>query len=187
MKILLILCFFLLSACSSFEQREDRISLDNYSHYYLQPVPKVFWGQASLQKLLITTPQDRFELLLQTELRPNRIDMVGLSTAGIVLFELKWSNELGLATKTHISTQGVEAQVMLAYLQLANWPLKSVQQGLNNLQVGMSDDNIQKRQFFRQDQLVFDVISSQQHTLMTHYLDHYQIEITSLQQSKIEM
>ena len=92
------------------------------------------WGQASLQKLSITTEKDHHELLLQTELFPEQINMVGLSAAGLVLFKITWSSDSGVKTSSNIMTEGINAQVMLAYYQLANWPIKSVQLGLQDLQ-----------------------------------------------------
>ena len=144
------------------------------------------WGQASLQKLLITTPQDKHELLLQTELRPNQINMVGLSAAGLVLFKLTWSNEERLKINTHILAKGIDAQVMLAYYQLANWPLKDIQLGLQDLHVTLSSEDKQKRNFFRDGELIFSVRHTPQHSLMTHYIDGYQIKIEMLQKTEIE-
>ncbi len=186
MKYLILLCILLFNACSSFQELDEHVLLDKHSQFYLQPVPKELWGQASLQKLLITTPQDKHELLLQTELRPNQINMVGLSAAGLVLFKLIWSNEVGLKVDTNILAKGINAQVMLAYYQLANWPLKNIQLGLKDLYVVLSPEDRQKRDFFRGNELVFSVVYTPQHSLMTHYIDHYQIKIETLQQTKVE-
>jgi hypothetical protein len=181
-----LLCLLFITACSSFEQQVSPILLDKHSHYSVQAVPKEMWGQASLQKLLITTPQDKHELLLQTELRPNQINMVGLSAAGLVLFKLTWSNDEGLKINTNILAKGIDVQVMLAYYQLANWPLKDIQLGLKDLHVTLSSEDKQKRNFLRGGELVFSVIHTKQYSLMTHYIDHYQIEIETLQQSAIK-
>ena len=186
MKTLLLLCILLVTSCSSYEQWDKPVLLDNHSQYYLQTVPRELWGQASLQKLLITTPVDKHELLLQTELRPNQVNMVGLSAAGMVLFKLTWSKEVGLKVDTNILAKGINAQVMLAYYQLAKWPLKDIQLGLKDLQVVLSPNNKQKRDFFRGSELIFSVLHTPQNSLMTHYIDHYQIEIETLQQTEIE-
>lgn len=186
MKYLVFLCMLLINACSSFQKLDNSVLLDKHSQFYLQAVPKELWGQASLQKLLITTPQDKHELLLQTELLPHQINMVGLTAAGLVLFKLTWSNEVGLKLNTNVLAKGIEAQVMLAYYQLANWPIKDIQLGLKDLHIALSPEDKQKRNFFRGNELIFSVLHTAQHSLMTHYVDHYQIEIETLQQSRIE-
>lgn len=186
MKLLILLCLLLFNACSSLQKLNEPVFLDKHSQFYLQAVPKGLWGQASLQKLLITTPQDKHELLLQTELRPNQINMVGLSAAGLVLFKLTWSKEAGIKVNSNILAKGINAQVMLAYYQLANWPIKDIQLGLKDLHIALPSDDKQKRDFFRGSELIFSVVHTPQHSLMTHYIDHYQIEIATLQQSKIE-
>lgn len=186
MKTLLLLCILLINACSSFQKLGKPILLDQHSQFYLQAVPKEMWGQSSLQKLLITSAQDKHELLLQTELLPNQINMVGLTAAGLVLFKLTWSTEIGLQIDTNILAKGIDTQVMLAYYQLANWPVKDIQVGLKNLHIVLSPEDKQKRDFFRGNELIFSVAHTPKHSLMTHYIDHYQIEIEMLKQSKIE-
>lgn len=185
-KLLLLLFLLLITACSSIEQRGKPVLLDKHSQYYLQTVPKELWGRATLQKLLITTPQDKYELLLQTELRPKQINMVGLSTAGLVLFKLTWSNELGLKLDSNVLAKGINAQVMLAYYQLANWPIHDIQLGLMDIHAALSPEDKQKRLFFRGTELIFTVKHTAQRSVMTHHVDHYQINIETLQQTKIE-
>ena len=138
------------------------------------------WGQTSLQKLSISTPQDNHELLLQTELLPNQINMVGLSNAGLVLFKLTWTQELGIKTSTNILAKNIKAQVMLAYYQLANWPIKDIQLGLQDLRITLSPEDKQKRDFFRNNELIFSIKHGAKHSLMTHYLDRYQINIVCI-------
>jgi hypothetical protein len=176
----------LLNACSSFQKLDKPVLLDKHSQFYLQAVPKEFWGQTSLQKLLITTHQEQHELLLQTELLPNQINMVGLSTAGLVLFKLTWSKELGIKVNTNILAKGINAQVMLAYYQLANWPIKDIQLGLQDLRITLSSEYNQRRKFFRGNELIFSVAHTAKLSLMTHYIDQYKIEIETLQMGKIK-
>jgi hypothetical protein len=186
MKIMMLLCFLLLNSCSSFHKVDTPILIDKQSHFYLQPVPEKLWGQASLQKLKVTTPQDKHELLLQTELLPNQINMVGLSNAGLVLFKLTWSKELGMKISTNILTKDINAQVMLAYYQLANWPIRDIQVGLQDLRIAYSPENNQKRDFFRGSEIVFSVTHDAKHSVMTHYLDQYQIQIETINQNIID-
>ncbi len=144
------------------------------------------WGQSSLQKLTVTTPQGNHELLLQTELGSNQINMVGLSAAGLVLFNLTWSDESGLEIKNNLPTKDIEAQVILAYYQLANWPMENIQLGLKNLDLVNSPEDQQQRNFFRDNTRIFSMVHTPQYNLMTHYIDHYQIKIETLQQIKVD-
>ncbi len=180
------MCIVLLNACSSLEKQNKPVFLDQHSQFYLQPVPKELWGHSSLQKLLITTPQDNHELLLQTELLPNQINMVGLSPAGLVLFKLTWSQEAGIQTNTNIMAKGIDAKVMLAYYQLANWPIAVIRLGLQDLLIKLSPEDQQTRDFWRGHELVFSVEHKAKHNLMTHYINHYQIKIETISQNIIE-
>ncbi|MBU3003480.1 DUF3261 domain-containing protein [Paraglaciecola arctica] len=186
MKILLLIAVMLLNACSSWHNPNTPIFLDKHSQFNLQPVPKALWGRSSLQKLMITTPQDKYELLLQTELLPNQINMVGLSAAGLVLFKLSWSQELGIQLKSNILAKEIDARVMLAYYQLANWPIQESQLGLQNLHINLSPKNQQRRDFMRGNALIFSMEHSTNSSLMNHYLDGYQIKIDTLKQGKIQ-
>lgn len=178
-------CFILLSACTSFQKLDKPVLLDKQSQFYLQTVPKELWGQASLQKLQVTTPQEKHELLLQTELLPTQINMVGLSTAGIVLFKLTWSKELGIKISRNILAKDIDAQVMLAYYQLSNWPIEDIQLGLRHLRLRISPEDKQQRDFFRDNQLIFSVNHDAKYSFMTHYLDQYKIKIETLKQNTI--
>jgi hypothetical protein len=181
--------FFLLclaSACTSIHAPEKPIDLDQHSQYYLQAVPQELWGHTSLQKLRISSPEGKHELLLQTELGAKKINMVGLTPAGLVLFKLSWEVGGALTANTNVLAKGLNAQVMLAYYQLANWPLAAVQTGLVDLRATVMATDKQTRHFYRDDELVFSLVHCQNRSLMTHYLDHYQIEIETLQTSTLK-
>ncbi|WP_340679958.1 DUF3261 domain-containing protein [Paraglaciecola sp.] len=184
--LLLLVMLCVTSACTSIRDPNTPIYLDSHSQYYLQAVPKALWGQATLQKLLITSPEGKHELLLQTELHATHINMVGLTSAGLVLFKLSWSANKGIKANTNILAKGLDAQVMLAYYQLANWPLAAIEAGLVDLHVRLLSTDGQTRNFFRSHELVFSVSHNQDYSLMTHYRDQYQIEIVTLQKSTLK-
>ncbi|MEP1448375.1 MAG: DUF3261 domain-containing protein [Paraglaciecola sp.] len=186
MKLLLLIAAMLLNACSNLHNPNTPIFLDKHSQFNLQPVPKTLWGHASLQKLMITTPQDKHELLLQTELLPNQINMVGLSAAGLVLFKLSWSQEQGIQLKSNILAKDIDARVMLAYYQLANWPIQEIQLGLQNLHINLSTNHQHRRDFMRGNALIFSMEHNTNSSLMNHYLDGYQIKIETIKQGKIQ-
>ncbi|WP_157884328.1 DUF3261 domain-containing protein [Paraglaciecola hydrolytica] len=182
----LVLLMLLITACSSINHSNTAIPLDQYSQYYLQKIPTALHNQASLQKLTITSAQGKHELLLQTELRENTISMVGLSPAGLVLFNMRWSVEAGLTVESKVALNELKPEIMLAFYQLAVWPLTDIQAGLSGLKVSLSPSDNRKREFYLHDVLIFSVLHQEQHSQMIHLRDHYQIDILTLQQTQLE-
>ena len=185
-NLALIILTLTLSACTSTRQVDTLVRLDEYSTYQLQAVPINLQGLTTLQQLIVTTSTEQHQLLLQTELFDNQIKMVGLSPAGLVLFELNWVKGASLELSSNIPMKDLYPELMLAYYQLSNWPAKDVVKGLVGMRLLISSQSHEKREFYRGKQQVFTVEHHFHSTKLVHQQDRYQIEILTLEQRKIE-
>lgn len=181
--IVIAILALVLAACASTRSTNLPVKLDEQSYYYLQSTPSEMIGQSILQQLIVSVGEEQHELLLQTELIDEKINMVGLSSSGFVLFELTWDIEHGATVTTNVDMKGIQAEVMLAYFQLSNWPLDTVRLGINELTVKLSPENPNQREFYRNQQLVFSVLHTEQYSQMVHHLNQYQIDIVTLEKS----
>ncbi|MDU0353033.1 DUF3261 domain-containing protein [Paraglaciecola aquimarina] len=146
----------------------------------LQPIPTKFDGQVSLQKLTVTGPDTKHVLLVQTELQNNQINMVGFSQSGIQLFQLSWQPNTEVRLTTSIVLPDIQAEQLLAYYQLSNWPEEDIQLGLQGMQLKNKPDKSHIRQFFIGQELVFSVTQNKRFNSMLHHRDQYKIEIENI-------
>ena len=179
------LSFYLIVSCVSLTESNSRVWIDKFSSYSLQPIPNQLKNQSSMQKLKITSVKGKHELILQTEIRSEQINMVGFSSSGLVLFQLHWRVAANVEVDTKINIDGVDAAVLLAYYQLSNWPLEMVASGLTGMHANISPSNSAERQFFRQQELVFSLKRAADVTVLEHFRDNYRIEIETLQSSTL--
>ena len=182
----LILLIFMVSACTSIRQANIPVRLGVHSEYQLQSVPLKLQGLATLQQLIVTTSTEQHQLLLQIELYQEQINMVGLSPAGLVLFELSWAKGAGLKLSSKVPLKGLQPEAMLAYYQLSNWPAKDIHRGLVGMQMKISSEAGEIREFYQAGKLVFSVEHQAHSTKLVHQQDHYQIDIVTLERNQIE-
>lgn len=185
-NLVLVLLALTLAACTSIKVVTSPVKLNDHSEYELQAVPPDLQGQATLQQLIVTSNAGQHQLLLQTELYEDQINMVGLSPAGLVLFELSWTEGASLELSSNVPIGDLDPEVILAYYQLSNWPAEDILKGLVGMQLKISSQTSEKREFYRAEQLVFSVEHHVRNSKLVHQLDHYQIEILTLERTQIE-
>lgn len=185
-RVIVAVLLIFLSACATVRHTNTLVDLGNQSQYRLQSVPEGLQGLSTLQQLIVTSKVGTHQLLLQTELHQDKVKMVGLSTSGLVLFELSWAAGANLKLSSTIDIDGIAPEVMLAYYQLSNWPVEQVISGLSGMQLKTSLKTAPKRKFYQGDLLVFSVQHTPLNSLLVHQLDGYQIEILTLESSNIE-
>ncbi|WP_158972322.1 DUF3261 domain-containing protein [Paraglaciecola sp. L3A3] len=177
------LCLFcltlLLNACQLLNISSARVALGENVFYQLQAVPSEFNGLISLQKLTVTREDETHQLLVQTELQNQQINMVGFSQSGLQLFQLSWQQGGALELSTNIMLPDIPAEQLLAYYQLSNWPVAKVKKGLQGIQLKNNDKN-NSREFLIGQQLIFTVQQNNQQSLMIHYRDKYQITVENI-------
>lgn len=179
--LLIVLCFLWVTSCAIVTKSNQQIKIDKFSRYSLQPVPKGLQGRETMQKLSITSTKGKHELLVQTELLSDQINMVGFSSSGLVLFQLQWNALADIEVATSIKIDGLEPAVLLAYYQLSNWPLESIAIGLEGMEAKISPGNPNIRQYFHQQELVFNVTTQEHMSVLEHFRDKYSIEIEFLE------
>jgi hypothetical protein len=184
--IVATLLILFLTACVTTRQANTLVDLGHQSQYTLQTVPENLQGLMTLQQLIVTSNVGTHQLLLQTELHQNKVEMVGLSPSGLVLFELSWIAGAKLNLSSTINIEGIVPEVMLAYYQMSNWPVKDMIFGLKGMQVKTSNIPVHRREFYKGELLVFSVLHNPKNTVLMHNLDDYQIEILTLESSNIE-
>lgn len=174
---LLLVCQLLLG-CVSQTQQVEEVPLGR-GQYQLQPIPSHLQGQGRLEQLLVTRDNQQHQLLLQIELHARQIKMVGFSAAGLTLFELNWQPFGMIQSHNYVPIDGVPVTQILAYFQLANWPLESLNSGLQGIELNASN-NGQTRQFTYHGQAEFSVVKTAQKSVFTHQQQHFTIEINTL-------
>ena len=162
------------------QHKSTQVLLNKDTLYSIQPVPAVFHGYTSLQRLQVITPDNQHELIVQTELQNGRIDMVGFSQSGMQLFHLNWQPNQALAVTRNIALADLPAEQLLAYYQLSNWPLNDIQKGLKGMQIQIKQGEHETREFFIKNQLIFSLVKNNLGSTLTHYQDNYTINIQNL-------
>jgi len=180
-----VLSFLLIISCASVVTSSEPVWIDKFTSFTLQSVPRELSGQSTMQRLKIISVKGNHELLVQTELLPEQINMVGFSSSGLVLFQLQWNSTSKIEVETKIDIDGIDAAVLLAYYQLSNWPLDIIATGLNGMEAKVSPNNVEQRQYFRQQELVFSLTKKADVTVLEHYRDKYRIEIKTLETSTV--
>lgn len=136
--IVLLMLFILLTGCSSVTDKQIA-SKQAHQLIPLLPVPNDLQNRLWLEKFTFSFTGDnslllnkipRQDMLLQTELSEQSINIAAMSFSGIMLAQAQWqkdtqevSSELGLASK-------FDAKKVLHDLQLVNWPLVMIKQNL---------------------------------------------------------
>lgn len=175
--VLLLVCQLILG-CASYIQPVDAVNLAS-GQYRLQPIPQNLQGQGRLEQLIITRDDEQHQLLMQIELHDEQLKMVGFSTAGLTLFELTWQPLTAPQSHSYVPIDGLPLTQILAYFQLANWPIDRLHIGLQGLGLNVVEDG-QVRRFEYQGQQEFSVIKTAQKSVFEHQQQHFSIEISTL-------
>ncbi|MDN4502139.1 DUF3261 domain-containing protein [Alteromonadaceae bacterium BrNp21-10] len=185
MRAIIYLSVLLLHACASVTPPSDTIPLNDVSQYRLQTVPATLQGTARLERLSIHTPTDKKELLIQIEMYTSHIEFVGLSSAGLVLFEMSWQANSGYQVSMKVPTDNLNPALLLAYFQLANWPPALIKKGLTGLTL-IQEKEHSKRDFQHQGKSLFSVSETNNNRLFIHNEPPFSIVIETLKAWEIE-
>ena len=140
-----------------------------------------------IQKLRVTSAEEEHELLLQTELRAAQVTMVGFSTSGLLLFELDWHPDSNVRVKKHVPLESFPFETLIAYYQLSRWPIASIKAGLQGIKAVVEHTDIERRQFYQNEMLLFSVKHHASYSTMTHHRDGYQINIETLERKRLDV
>ena len=127
---ILAVCIALLIGCSSVHSPE-RVSLDDFVSYQLQAVPDNWPIQSSLQLVAVTRENQQQSLLLQSELQGEQLNLAALTPQGISLFSMSLLKDGSYTLEKHIPGLALYPSHMLADMQLASWPISTINKGLD--------------------------------------------------------
>jgi hypothetical protein len=167
-RFICITALILLTGCASVDEKPE-LNKKNDQIIPLLPVPKNLQNRVWLEKFSFSFTGENAQLrnkfapkdmLLQTELTEQGINIAAMSFSGIMLAQAQWqkdkqqvTSELGLASK-------FDAKKVLHDLQLVNWPLATLKKTLGadfiveeQINSGISDFN-KTRRFYHHDQAI---------------------------------
>jgi hypothetical protein len=170
------ICMALVVGCSSVHSPQ-RVSLDESVSYQLQTVPSNWPIQSPLQLITITREDKQQSLLLQSELQGEQLNIVALTVQGMSVFSMSLFKDGSYTLEKHIPGLNLYPSHMLADMQLASWPIKSIKNGLE----GAVLKNEKTRRVVADEKGQLIVISfSDNKTTLTHLRRHYTITIEEI-------
>lgn len=179
MRILIsFVIFVVMSACSGVNHYNNGVDL-KYGKYQLQAVPKVLQGTGHVAQILVESERGTEQLLAQIELIEQQIKMVGLSTEGVTLFELIWSQG-NLSVNSNILAKDIPAVEILTYFQLSTWPNSAIEKGLSGLKLHQNKQQ-HTLEFTAENELIFNIVKFENQSILTHFKDNYSVKITVLE------
>jgi hypothetical protein len=130
-----------------------------------------------LQLVTVTRENQQQSLLLQSELQGEQLNLAALTPQGISLFSMALLKDGSYTLEKHIPGLALYPSHMLADMQLASWPIKSIKNGLE----GAVLKNEKTRRVVADEKGQLIVISfSDNKTTLTHLRRHYTITIEEI-------
>jgi hypothetical protein len=159
-RISVILIALLATACSSLSPHAGRLTL-GAAHYPLLP-SAVFTASRTVTQSVTLSGNIKQQFLLQTEVDPDGLRMVGLSGFGQKLFELQYIDNRLTIKQTPFLPDSLVPEKLFADFQLIYWPSDLLQHMFANTSIEFLETAVTSRQrLFRQgDNTVIEILYS---------------------------
>jgi hypothetical protein len=173
---LVFLLMLLLSGCTTTAIKQPGVvALTESSHYQLAKPPANMVGQGFLSLVKGQQGEEDYELLVQVEINPDSLVMVGTTVNGIELFELVWYENKPYSLKQSMLAKSIEVEYLLADFQLVHWPLALLNSQLTGAQV---NQNQQKRVVKQGEKTIIDIHFNKDSIAVKNLARDYQLTIS---------
>ncbi len=191
----LIMSFIIVtaSACTSHQVSVNQVNItEDLSFQLLSPES---FGQSILltQQAEFQFGDNTLELLMASEITPEKIVVVGLTPGGTTLFSIVFDGLTVQVEGANAITQKVQPYYLLADLQLTLWPLDTLNKELKKTdscfltgvcQLTQSDDQMQRTLLYNKLRVISISYKGLPHyknnVQFKHHRRQYQLEISTL-------
>lgn len=187
----LIISIFVVLLCSSCSHRQSvekqKVEIAQDLFFELQPIASDIANQHLLQSLTVSYDDQSKQILVATELNNANLNMVAMSAAGLVLFEITWQYGDLIEVNRSNFAENVSALNILADFQLVTIPLFDLQQTLPNLNITelVHTNRIVRKISDKTKTLITIEYIGQKQVNFIHHQRKYQITIDTLESSSL--
>jgi hypothetical protein len=156
--------------------RNDKV--DN-NFYQLQPLPSELQNKVFLESLIFEK-KDKYTLLSQIETQEQTLSLGAMTFNGLPVIQAKWDSAQGLVGFDSVTFDKHMVLLILRDIQLIKWPENDIQAGLlpnYNLSTTKKDGVNWLREIKYSNKAVITIIYTEQKTVLTNVLEHYQLTI----------
>lgn len=136
--VILLLCISIWGCNPSYISEQPRVQIAQDVQFQLIHKLPFEQGLQLLQSAQIDFQDQSRDLLFQTEVRDNRLIMVGLTPTGTRLFSIEMNQDQIVANGLPSNVE-LKPQYLLADMQLSLWPAELVSQALSGAEVHHSN------------------------------------------------
>jgi len=203
--VFLLLSFVFVSGCAVIKKQSPPLNEVNLTQtrsgensaiiYKLTSPPQNLVGTVVTQLIDISFANKQQQFIAQIEYSENKIALVGISTAGIPLFDVIWRSDAPIALNQYIPLPGLNIDFIIADIQWTHWPTKQlassvVGENISINEIQQSKDSVKpelaiwQRSLLQNQQVILDVSDFGQYVILEHKLRNYTIKITPLNKDK---
>lgn len=132
--VILLVCLSIFGCNPSYVSNQHKVQIAQDVQFQLIHKLPFEHGLQLLQSAQIDFQDQSRDLLFQTEVRDNRLIMVGLTATGTRLFSIEMNREQIVASGLPTNNE-LKPQYLLADMQLSLWPAELVAQALTGAEV----------------------------------------------------
>ncbi|OUL56475.1 DUF3261 domain-containing protein [Pseudoalteromonas ulvae] len=174
----IVLLGALLGACSSLTTSQHQVILSSGVALTLTAPPEGLVGQTISQLLEIDYQGEQHSLLAQVQFQPNGLNLVATSVQGLPVFELTYIAGEGINAQRYVPVAEFDFEYIVADIQLALWPMSSLEQSLMQGEMHMVSDGFA---LHANGDMSVRVHKTDSITVIQHFTRHYQLTITTLE------
>jgi len=136
-KFLFVLLTLLLTSCAITSNSKTVFLAENVSFMLTTPpLEKIAMVDSHLVEISSNSKTHQF--IAQVEYRSNEIAMAAISPEGLPLFDFIWFSDKASEINQYVPLPNVDVSLIIADIQLANWPLDTIKSAVFGTNVSVS-------------------------------------------------
>ncbi|MFY8275197.1 DUF3261 domain-containing protein [Pseudoalteromonas sp. SSDWG2] len=173
----LLVLFMILLGCNSTYKASDTVMFTQGVGLELSAAQSSLYSSHWQKRMFVMRQGQERALLSQLEIDATGAVKLGLMTSvGLPVLTLNYSQKHGLRAKEYVSLQGLDAQYILADIQLVHWPITQVQEYVRGAHVTQSDNgNVRVRELYTDERLLIRITYDAHRITLSNFIHEYEI------------